>query len=92
MGVNKYVEEDVEVPDLLRVDPESERQQVERLKKFKADRDQQQVDRRLEDLRNACRGKDNLLPFIKDALRDRASLGEVCGAMQDVFGKYAPTF
>jgi len=42
--------------------------------------------------REAARGTDNLLPFIKDALRDRASLGEVCGAMQDVFGKYAPTF
>ena len=32
------------------------------------------------------------MPFIKDALRDRCSMGEVCGAMQDVFGKYAPTF
>ena len=40
VGVNKYVEDDVEVPDLLRVDPESEREQVERLKAFKADRDQ----------------------------------------------------
>jgi len=48
--------------------------------------------RRLDQLRNAAKGKDNLLPYIKDALRDRASLGEVCGAMQDVFGKYAPTF
>jgi methylmalonyl-CoA mutase N-terminal domain/subunit len=92
VGVNKYEEEEIEVPDLLRVDPESEKQQVQRLKAFKADRDQEQVDRRLKELRNAAEGKDNLLPFIKDALRDRASLGEVCGAMQDVFGKYTPTF
>jgi methylmalonyl-CoA mutase, N-terminal domain len=92
VGVNKYEEDEIEVPDLLRVDPESERQQVERLKTFKADRDQEQVERRLQELRNAAEGKDNLLPFIKDALRDRASLGEVCGAMQDVFGKYTPTF
>src|SRR4051794_8631166 len=92
VGVNRFVEDDPEVPDLLRVDPEAEREQVERLKAFKADRDQEQVERRLQELRNAAEGKDNVLPFIKDALRDRASLGEVCGAMQDVFGKYTPTF
>jgi methylmalonyl-CoA mutase N-terminal domain/subunit len=92
VGVNKYEEDEVEVPDLLRVDPESEREQVERLRKFKADRDAAAVDARLEALREAARGTDNLLPYIKDALRDRCSLGEVCGAMGDVFGKYTPTF
>ncbi len=92
VGVNKYIEDDVEVPDLLRVDPESEKHQVERLKQFKAERDQELVDRRLEELQDAARGDGNLLYPLKDALRDRATLGEVCGAMQDVFGKYAPTF
>jgi len=92
VGVNKYEEDEVEVPDLLRVDPESEREQVERLKAFKASRDAVAVESRLEALREAARGTDNLLPFIKDALRDRCSLGEVCGAMGDVFGKYTPTF
>jgi methylmalonyl-CoA mutase N-terminal domain/subunit len=92
VGVNKYVEDDVEVPDLLRVDPASEQAQLDRLKAFKADRDQALVERRLEELREVARGTGNLLVPIKDALRDRASMGEVCGAMQDVFGKYAPTF
>jgi methylmalonyl-CoA mutase N-terminal domain/subunit len=92
VGVNKYEEEEIEVPDLLRVDPESEHQQVARLAAFKENRDQEQVDARLEQLRNAAKGKDNLLPYIKDALRDKASMGEVCGAMQDVFGKYQPKF
>jgi methylmalonyl-CoA mutase N-terminal domain/subunit len=92
VGVNKYEEDEIEVPDLLRVDPESENQQVARLKEFKANRDQELVQQRLEDLRGAAGGSDNLLPYIKGALRDRASLGEVCGAMQDVFGKYTPTF
>src|SRR4051812_19315875 len=92
VGVNEYVEDDVEVPDLLRVDPESEREQVERLKAFKASRDQALADRRLEELRDVARGSGNLLPAIREALRERASMGEVCGAMQDVFGKYAPTF
>jgi methylmalonyl-CoA mutase N-terminal domain/subunit len=92
VGVNEYIEDDIEVPDLLRVDPESEREQVERLKKFKADRDQELVQRRLEELREAARGTGNLLPPIKEALRDRCSMGEVCEAMADVFGRYTPTF
>jgi methylmalonyl-CoA mutase, N-terminal domain len=93
VGVNRYVDDkEIEVPDLLRVDPESERAQLERLKAFKADRDQELVQRRLEELREVARGSDNLLPAIKQALRDRASMGEVCGAMQDVFGAYTPTF
>jgi methylmalonyl-CoA mutase N-terminal domain/subunit len=92
VGVNAYQEDDVEVPDLLRVDPESEREQVQRLKAFKAARDQDLVQTRLEELRAVARGSENLLPAIRQALKDRASLGEVCGAMQDVFGSYAPRF
>jgi methylmalonyl-CoA mutase N-terminal domain/subunit len=92
VGVNAYEEDDIEVPELLRVDPESERLQLERLKRFKAERDQALVARRLDELRGVARGTENLLPAIRQALKDRCSLGEVCGAMQDVFGKYAPTF
>ena len=80
------------MPDLLRVDPESEHEQLARLAAFKADRDQALVERRLEELREVARGSENLLPAIRQALKDRCSLGEVCGAMQDVFGRYAPTF
>ncbi|CAA9522916.1 MAG: Methylmalonyl-CoA mutase [uncultured Solirubrobacteraceae bacterium] len=92
VGVNRYVEDEPEVPDLLRVDPASERAQVERLRAFKAARDAGVVERRLEELRAAARGTDNLLPPIREALRDRCTLGEVCGAMEDVFGRYAPSF
>jgi methylmalonyl-CoA mutase, N-terminal domain len=92
VGVNKYEEEGIEVPDLLRVDPESEREQVGRLAEFKANRDAALVEQRLEELREMARGDENLLPAIRQALKDRCSLGEVCGAMQDVFGSYAPTF
>jgi methylmalonyl-CoA mutase N-terminal domain/subunit len=92
VGVNAYEEEEAEVPELLRVDPESERLQVERLRAFKADRDGELVARRLEELREAARASDNLLPSIRAALKDRCSLGEVCAAMGDVFGKYEPTF
>ena len=90
MGVNKYEEDDVEVEETLRVDPESEREQVERLKTFKSERDQEATDARLDELRKAAEGDDNLLPYIRRALKDNASLGEVCGAMKDVFGAYQP--
>jgi methylmalonyl-CoA mutase, N-terminal domain len=90
VGVNKYVEEDIEIEDILRVDPATENAQVERLKAFKARRDQGLADRRLEELRGAARGTDNLLPFIRQALKDECSMGEVCGAMRDVFGEYQP--
>ncbi|MGN6166823.1 MAG: acyl-CoA mutase large subunit family protein, partial [Solirubrobacteraceae bacterium] len=92
VGMNKFVEESVEVPDILRVDPESESAQVERLKAFKADRDEPSVQRRLEQIRECARGSGNLLPVLRQALRDRCSLGEVCGAMRDVFGEYKPAF
>jgi methylmalonyl-CoA mutase N-terminal domain/subunit len=92
VGVNKYEEEGIEVPDLLRVDPESEREQLGRLAAFKADRDQALVAQRLEELREVARGSENLLPAIRQALKDRCTLGESCAAMQDVFGSYAPSF
>jgi methylmalonyl-CoA mutase N-terminal domain/subunit len=92
VGMNKFVEESVEVPDILRVDPESERAQLERLKAFKADRDNSVVDDRLKQIREVAAGKDNLLPALRQALKDRCSLGEVCGAMRDVFGEYKPAF
>jgi methylmalonyl-CoA mutase N-terminal domain/subunit len=92
VGVNAYEEDDVEVPELLRVDPESEREQLARLREFKAAREQDLVQARLQELREVARGSENLIPAIREALRDRCSLGEVCGAMQDVFGPYRPTF
>jgi methylmalonyl-CoA mutase, N-terminal domain len=92
VGVNKFVEDTPEVPDILRVDPESEREQVARLQAFKADRDDQLVQRRLEEVRERARGTENLLPVLRQALKDRCSMGEVCGAMRDVFGEYQPTF
>ncbi|MGH2875322.1 MAG: acyl-CoA mutase large subunit family protein [Solirubrobacteraceae bacterium] len=91
VGVNRFVTDTAEVPDLLRVDPESEREQVARLQAFKADRDGSLVERRLEEVRVCARSDANLLPAIRDALRDRCSLGEVCAAMRDVFGSYRPS-
>jgi methylmalonyl-CoA mutase N-terminal domain/subunit len=88
VGVNKYVIDTVDDVDILKVDPESERRQKERLAAFKANRDQAGVDSRLEALREVARGDGNLLHPIREALAADASLGEVCNAMRDVFGEY----
>ena len=88
VGVNKYVIDTVDDVDILKVDPESEQRQKERLAAFKADRDQAAVDSRLETLREVARGEGNLLHPIREALAAHASLGEVCNAMRDVFGEY----
>jgi methylmalonyl-CoA mutase N-terminal domain/subunit len=89
VGVNEYVTDTVDEVDILKVDPESERQQIERLTKFKADRDQEAVEKRLEELRETARGEGNLLHPIRAALKDRATIGEVSGVMRDEFGEYS---
>jgi methylmalonyl-CoA mutase, N-terminal domain len=89
VGVNEYVTESVDEVETLRVDPESEREQVERLEAFKAARDGDAVHAKLEDLRAACSGSDNLLVPMRAALAERATLGEVCGVMRDEFGEYS---
>jgi methylmalonyl-CoA mutase, N-terminal domain len=91
VGVNEYTEGGGEVEvDILKIDPQTERDQVTRLQRFRSDRDQELVQRRLEDLRQTCRGDGNLLYPIKDALRDHATIGEVCGVMREEFGEYKP--
>jgi methylmalonyl-CoA mutase N-terminal domain/subunit len=89
VGVNEYVTDDVDEVETLRVDPQSEHDQVERLAEFKRDRDQAAVDARLEELRQTCQGSGNLLHPIRAALKQRASIGEVCGIMREEFGEYS---
>ncbi len=89
VGVNEYVTDQVDEVDILRVDPESEREQVERLTKFKADRDQEAVDKRLEELRETSKGDGNLLEPMRAALKDKATIGEVCGILREEYGEYS---
>jgi methylmalonyl-CoA mutase N-terminal domain/subunit len=89
VGVNEYVTEAVDEVETLRVDPESERQQVERLRAFKSERDGDAVQARLEQLRGACSGSENLLVPMRAALAAHATLGEVCGVMREEFGEYS---
>jgi methylmalonyl-CoA mutase N-terminal domain/subunit len=88
VGVNRYVTDSVDDVDILKVDPEAEHRQVKRLGEWKAARDQAKVDQRLAALRDVARGDGNMLPAMKEALRDGASIGEVCGSLREVFGEY----
>jgi len=88
VGVNKFVTETTDDVEVLKVDPESERRQLERLAAFKAARSADAVAGRLDALREAAGSDGNLLVPIREALREGASIGEVCGAMRDVFGEY----
>jgi methylmalonyl-CoA mutase N-terminal domain/subunit len=88
VGVNKYVTDQADDVDVLRVDPESERRQLARLEAFRERRDAAAVEGKLEALRDVARGEGNLLAPIRAALAAEASIGEVCGAMRDVFGEY----
>ena len=90
VGVNEYIMEGEDLPiDILKVDPEVERVQLERLKEVRSKRDNAKVKSLLDDLRDAAADeKENLMPIVLDLVRAYASIGEIMGAMKDVFGVY----
>jgi methylmalonyl-CoA mutase N-terminal domain/subunit len=89
VGVNDYLlkNEDLSIP-LLKMDPEGEVRQFQRLKKMRAERDNGKWEKSLEKLRAAAEGDENLMPYILDAAKAYATLGEICDTMRDVFGEY----
>jgi methylmalonyl-CoA mutase N-terminal domain/subunit len=90
VGLNKYVSPDEEPYEPLRVDPAIETQQAERLARLRAERDNDAVQRHLAALRRAAEGSDNVLYPMKEALRARATVGEVCNALREIWGAYSP--
>jgi methylmalonyl-CoA mutase N-terminal domain/subunit len=88
VGVNRYVEDEPEGPEVFPIDPVLQASQVERTRGVRADRDQAAVDNALADVEAAARGVQNLLPPMKEALRRMATLGEVSDVLRGVFGVY----
>jgi methylmalonyl-CoA mutase N-terminal domain/subunit len=89
VGVNEFVTEESELTiPLLRVGEEADREQRARMQRMRAGRDNDLVTRRLEALRNAARGTENLMPYILDCARCYCTLYEIRRAMEDVFGAY----
>jgi methylmalonyl-CoA mutase N-terminal domain/subunit len=90
VGLNRFTLDDEPEPSVFPIDPALEQGQRARLAAFKADRDVNEVAARLEDVRAAARGTDNVLHPMKAALKANATLGEVSDALRDVFGVYRP--
>jgi methylmalonyl-CoA mutase N-terminal domain/subunit len=88
VGVNDYLTEEPLTIPLLEIDREGERRQRERLARIRRERDNELVAQRLEALRGAAQGTDNLMPYILDAVRAYATLGEICSVFREVFGEY----
>ncbi len=88
VGVNKFVIDEEETPEILRINPEIEKKQIEFVQKVKAERSIALVNEKLSRLKKAAQGDENLLPFIIDAVRVYASLGEICNTLREVFGEY----
>jgi methylmalonyl-CoA mutase N-terminal domain/subunit len=90
VGVNKFAtgaKQDVEVH---RVSLDLEREQAQRLHALKLKRDEASVARALEKLVVAAKSDDNLMPYIAEAVRAYATVGEITGALRRVFGTYVP--
>jgi len=90
VGVNDYViEEPLTIP-ILEMDKEGERRHLERLNRVRRERSSSEVSRALKELRRAAQGTENLMPYILDAVRAYATLGEVCDVFREVFGIHRP--
>jgi methylmalonyl-CoA mutase N-terminal domain/subunit len=93
VGVNKYVEDIAEPNDVFPIDPAFQEAQAEKVRSLKKGerRDNNEVEARLADVKAAAEGTQNLLIPMREALKAKATLGEVSDALRDVFGQYQPT-
>jgi methylmalonyl-CoA mutase, N-terminal domain len=87
VGVNDYVAAEKPL-DVLHIDETVAHRQAERLHKLRAERSNAEVERRLSALRKAAAGTENLMPFIFEAVKAYATVGEICDTMREVFGIY----
>ncbi|MFO7878399.1 MAG: methylmalonyl-CoA mutase family protein [Desulfovermiculus sp.] len=88
VGANEFQStEDIKVP-LLRIDPEVEKAQVERVQAVREKRDNDQIQNTLNALRQAAQSETNVMPSIVDAVKAYATIGEICDVMREVFGEH----
>ncbi len=88
VGVNEFQLQAEEAQPLQKIDPAAEKRKVEQLQAFRAKRDQKATDGALGRLEQAARGEENLIPFIYEAVKNKATLGEVSDTLRKVFGLY----
>jgi methylmalonyl-CoA mutase N-terminal domain/subunit len=88
VGVNRYTEEESEGIELHTLDPAAEKRQLERTARLRADRNPDEAAAALERVRETARGDANLLPPMREALRARCTVGEICNVLREEFGMY----
>jgi methylmalonyl-CoA mutase N-terminal domain/subunit len=88
VGVNAFMQEDDDEPEIHRADPDSERIQIERVRAWKANREPLRHARSLEALSAACRSGENVMPHLVEGARAGATLGEMCDVFREEFGRY----
>ncbi|MHA1653157.1 MAG: methylmalonyl-CoA mutase family protein, partial [Candidatus Thorarchaeota archaeon] len=89
VGVNEYVleGEEIKIP-VLKIDPEVEKKQIERLNRVRRERDNKKVQEVLDKLRKASEGDENVMPYVVEAVKAYASIGEICDVWREVFGEW----
>jgi methylmalonyl-CoA mutase N-terminal domain/subunit len=90
VGVNRFRTGEEPEPTIFRVNTEVAQAQIERLRRVRAERDQQKAIAVLERLDASARGEENLMPAILDAVKAYATLGEICGVLKTAWGDYRP--
>ncbi|GIW54110.1 MAG: methylmalonyl-CoA mutase [Nitrospiraceae bacterium] len=88
VGVNEYVEQETRPIPILRISPEVEREQVARLSDLRKTRDSFKMAGALEELQEAAACSENVMPYLIEAVKAKATLGEICAALKEVFGTY----
>jgi methylmalonyl-CoA mutase N-terminal domain/subunit len=88
VGVNAFPEDEAERIELLRIDPDAERRQLERTARVRADRNADEATAAIAAVRDTARGNANLLPPMREALRARCTVGEICEALREEWGMY----
>ncbi len=88
VGVNKFKVEEEQKKEILKVDPQVEIVQKKKLQKLRQERDNVRVNEAIATLTEKAKTNENLMPYILDAVKTYATLGEICGALREVFGEY----
>jgi methylmalonyl-CoA mutase N-terminal domain/subunit len=88
VGVNRFQEDSEQRVELLKIDPEGERRQIERTARVRSERNPEAAAAALEAVRMAARGDENLLPLLREALEAYCTIGEVCEALREEWGMY----
>ncbi len=88
VGVNAFVAEQETSIELQTIDPQAERRQLERTAKVRTERNREDAEASLARVRDAARGTENLLPPMRDALRARCTVGEICGVLRAEWGEH----